>query len=142
VTWSAIATVRRWTQGELGRWRRDGFLSVLNTRTGEQLPLGPETLHDVEKHAEGRLNIAAAAAELKVPWLLLHGAADESVPPSEGEALAAAAPPATTRVVFLEGAGHTFGAVHPFAGMTPALERCFDESLRWLRQQLPLTGQR
>ncbi|HEV8613005.1 MAG TPA: alpha/beta fold hydrolase, partial [Gemmatimonadales bacterium] len=142
VTWSAISTVRRWTQGELARWRRDGFLAVLNTRTGEQLPLGPDTLHDVEKHAEGRLNIEAAAAALKIPWLLIHGAADESVPLTEAEALAAAAPKATTRVRFLEGAGHTFGAVHPFAGMTPVLERCFDESLNWLRQHLPIPANR
>ena len=140
VTWSAISTVRRWTQGELARWQRDGFLVVLNTRTGEQLPLGPETLHDVEKHAERRLNIEAAAALVQVPWLLLHGAADESVPLSEAEVLAAAAPQATTSVQFIEGAGHTFGAVHPFAGMTPALERCFEVTLAWLRTKLPLTA--
>jgi dienelactone hydrolase len=140
VTWSAISTVRRWTQGELARWQRDGFLVVLNTRTGEQLPLGPETLHDVEKHAERRLNIEAAAAQVRVPWLLLHGVADESVPLGEAEVLAAAAPQATTSVQFIEGAGHTFGAVHPFAGMTPALERCFELTLAWLRTQLPLTA--
>lgn len=137
VTWAAISTVRRWTQGELARWRRDGFLTTLNTRTGDQLPLGVDTLHDVEKHAEGQLNILAAAAALKLPWLLIHGTADESVPLGEGQALAAAASPATTRVLFLEGAGHTFGAVHPFAAMTPALERVFDESVAWLRLHLP-----
>jgi dienelactone hydrolase len=142
VTWSAISTVRRWTEGELARWRRDGYLSVLNTRTGEQLPLGPDTLHDVEKHAERRLNIKAAAAELSIPWLLIHGTADESVPQSEGEALAAVAPQASTRVLFIEGAGHTFGAVHPFAGVTPALEQCFEASVTWLQQYLPLPAHR
>ena len=136
VTWSAISTVQRWTPGELARWRRDGYLSILNTRTGEQLPLGPDTLHDVEKHAERRLNILAAAATLRVPWLLIHAAADESVPLAEGQALAAAAPSPTTRVLLIEGAGHTFGAVHPFAGMTPALEQVFAESTTWLRGQL------
>lgn len=136
VTWSAISTVRRWTGGELARWHRDGFLSILNTRTGDQLPLGPDTLHDIEKHAEGRLNIQAAAAALKIPWLLVHGTADESVPSSEGTTLAAAAP-ATTRALFVEGAGHTFGAVHPFQGMTPHLERVFGETIAWLRQNLP-----
>ena len=137
VTWAAISTVRRWTGGELARWRRDGYLSILNTRTGDQLPLGPDTLHDIEKHADGSLNILAAAAALKVPWLLIHGESDESVPVSEGRALAAAAPP-STRSLFLEGAGHTFGAVHPFSGMTPELERVFAETIGWFRQELAL----
>ncbi len=135
VTWSAIATVRRWTQGELARWRRDGFLAVLNTRTGDQLPLGPDTLHDIEKHADGRLNIERAAAALRIPWLVIHGSADESVPPGEAETLAAVAPP-STQALFIEGAGHTFGASHPFAGMTPELERLFAESIGWLRAKL------
>ncbi|HEY9383540.1 MAG TPA: alpha/beta fold hydrolase [Gemmatimonadales bacterium] len=139
VTWSAIATVRRWTQGELARWRRDGFLSVLNTRTGEQLPLGPDTLHDIEKHAEGRLNIERAASELRIPWLLVHGAADESVPLAEAEALAAAAPP-TTKTLFIAGAGHTYGAAHPFTGMTPALDLLFAESIGWLGSKLRPPG--
>jgi hypothetical protein len=55
----------------------------------------------------------------------------------EARALAeAAAPSHPPRVIILPGAGHTFGAVHPFAGMTPDLAMAFDETLKWFGRHL------
>src|SRR5262245_47536197 len=86
-TWSAISTVDRWREPERERWRRTGVQEVRNARTGQVLPLYTDVLDDIENNAR-RLDIAAAAASIAVPWLLVHGAEDESVSIAEGNRLA------------------------------------------------------
>ncbi|HET9274480.1 MAG TPA: alpha/beta fold hydrolase [Gemmatimonadales bacterium] len=135
VTWSAIASVRRWTDDQVEAWRRNGTVPVRNTRTGEELELGTETLDDVERNERGSLDIGGAASRLVCPWLLIHATDDETVPFVEGKLLAAAAP-VTARLLPIDGTGHTYGAVHPFQGTGPELERVFDESIRFLSAHL------
>ncbi len=135
VTWAAIAAVHRWV-GQEAAWRAKGRLDIVNSRTGQVLPLYPDVLTDVEEHS-AELDIEAAAARLTQPWLLLHGRQDESVPLAEAELLAANwGPGQERRMIILEEAGHTFGAVHPFAGMTPALAQAMDETMKWLGRHL------
>jgi alpha-beta hydrolase superfamily lysophospholipase len=135
ITWAAIATVLRWP-GQAAQWRQEGRLDVVNTRTGQVLPLYTDVLDDIEQHGAA-LDIKSHAARLSIPWLLLHGTADTSVPVSEARELAHAASSAhPPRVMLLEGAGHTFGAVHPYAGMTPDLAVASDETLKWLGRWL------
>jgi pimeloyl-ACP methyl ester carboxylesterase len=135
VTWAAIADVDRWP-GQAAGWRAAGSLQITNARTGQVLPLYPDILDDIEQHAAA-LDIRAAAARITVPWLLLHGTGDESVPPSEAEVLhrAAAHNPAL-RYLPIEGAGHTFGAAHPMFGIPPALAVAIDESVKWMGRHL------
>lgn len=132
VTWAAIATVERWP-GQDAEWRAKGKLDIVNSRTGEVLPLYLDVLDDLRAHRT-LLDIPAAAARLTVPWLLLHGTSDEAVPVAEAHALSAAQPAA--RLMLLEGAGHTFGAVHPFAGMTADLAVALDETVKWFGRHL------
>jgi alpha-beta hydrolase superfamily lysophospholipase len=133
-TWSAISKVERWRQPERERWRRTGVNEVRNARTGEVLPLYTDVLDDIDRNA-AELDILAAAARITVPWLLVHGAEDEAVSIEEGNRLAAAAGP-RAKVLTIEGAGHTFGAVHPWNGSTPALDRVFDATLAFLATEL------
>ena len=135
VTWSAISTVERWRQPEREHWRRTGVHEIRNARTGEMLPLYPDVLDDIEKNA-GDLDILAAAARIAVPWLLVHGADDEAVSIAEGNRLAAAAGGPRTEALIIEGAGHTFGAAHPWSGSNPALDRVFDATLTFLAREL------
>jgi dienelactone hydrolase len=137
VTWAAISRVERWTDPvELARWRERGRIDVLNARTGQVLPLYVEILDDVEQNGSGSLDIPGAAGKLSVPWLLIHGTADTSVPILEAERLEGAAEGASFRALRLEGAGHTFGAVHPWKGSTPELAKVFDETVAWLSRHL------
>jgi pimeloyl-ACP methyl ester carboxylesterase len=133
VTWAAIATPERWSAELRRRWREAGFLEVRNQRTGEVLQLFPDVLDDVERQPE-RLDIASAADRLAIPWLVLHGANDETVPFREAEVLAASA--ARPELQRIERTGHTFGAVHPFAGMTDSLAQLFDASVAFLSRHL------
>jgi dienelactone hydrolase len=132
-TWAAISTVERWPASQRAAWRSAGVNEVKNVRTGQVLPLYPDVLDDIERHASA-LDIEAAAARVAVPWLIVHGTDDEAVALAEGKRLAAAAPGA--RLLAVEGAGHTFGAVHPWRGPTPALERVEDATLAFFAETL------
>lgn len=133
VTWAAIASVQRWPAPVRAQWRRDGRLDVVNARTGEVLALGTAVLDEIE--GPGAPDIEGAAAAVRQPWLLVHGTADEAVPLAEGEALrAAAGGPVEWRPV--EGAGHTFGAVHPWVGWPPAFQTVSEETIRWLSRHV------
>ena len=78
VTWAAISPVERWPQEERPAWRVKGRKDVPNIRTGQMLPLYPDVLDDIEGNASA-LDIEAAAEQIRVPWLIIHGTEDESV---------------------------------------------------------------
>lgn len=134
VTWAAISTVDRWPdESERARWRAAGKLEVLNARTGQVLPLYTDTLDDVECN-RAALDIPAAAARMSVPWLILHGTGDPTVPFAEAERLARAATTASLEPV--AGAGHTFGATHPWRGSTADLDLVMKDTVAWLGRHL------
>ncbi|HET7471347.1 MAG TPA: alpha/beta fold hydrolase [Gemmatimonadales bacterium] len=133
VTWAAISTVERWPAPQRAAWRAAGVNEVKNVRTGQVLPLYTDVLDDIERNAAA-LDIASAAARIEVPWLIVHGTEDEAVPLAEGERLAAAA--SRARFVPVEGAGHTFGAVHPWQGEPPALQGVEDRTLAFFAEHL------
>ncbi len=129
-TWAAVSTFDRWSEETRREWRENGRVHVLNSRTGQQMPLDVTLLRDVEEHGE-RLDVAAAAARVRAPWLIVHGTADETVPVEEARILAAASHGA--RLHLVEGAGHTFGATHPFQGPPPTLANAMEATRRHFR---------
>jgi len=135
VTWAAISHVDRYTPEEKRVWRATGELPVVNSRTGQQLALGRGLLEDVERHAAGSLDILAAAARVAAPWLIVHGGDDESVPAGEAAELAARAA-GIHELLVIAGAGHTFGAKHPFVGPTPHLIQALNATQTWFRRYL------
>jgi pimeloyl-ACP methyl ester carboxylesterase len=130
VTWAAISTVQRWGSEECARWRKTGHTTVLNARTGQELPLYTDVLDDIDRNASA-LDIRSAAANIRVPWLVVHGRDDESVAFAEAETLVAASS-GTARLLEVKGGGHTFGAAHPWRGSTPELDAVFDATVNWL----------
>jgi dienelactone hydrolase len=135
VTWSAIASVQRWSAEQRAEWRAAGVNPVTNARTGQVLPLYTDVLDDIDQH-EATLDVEAAARSILVPWLIAHGAQDETVSLREAVQLRSANSRPTTRLLTVEGAGHTFGATHPWSGTTPELEAIFDATLGWLATHL------
>jgi len=134
VTWAAIGTIERFDAATRETWRRQGEIPVVNSRTGQQLHLGPDLLAEMEAKPP-ELDLLAAAGRRWAPWLIVHGDADESVPEAEGEALAAAATPRKELLV-ISGGNHTFGARHPFVGPTPELIRAMNATQTWFRRHL------
>lgn len=138
VTWASVATFDRWSAEDKRRWREKGEIPVANARTGQELPMGVEVLEDLETRSAA-LDVAAAASRVEAHWLIVHGQEDESVPAREGrELLRSAGGPEPDHRELLEipGAGHTFGAVHPFAGPTPQLTKALNATQGWFRKHL------
>ncbi len=135
VTWNAVSKIDRWSDEHKEEWRRKGRVEVLNARTGQAMPLGLVLLEDYEKNAE-RLDLLQAAADLQQPYLVIHGTDDEAVSVSEGERLASASGKDTTRFERIDGAGHTFGAVHPFAGTTEHLTMVIGLTADWFTETI------
>ncbi|HKP29121.1 MAG TPA: alpha/beta fold hydrolase [Gemmatimonadales bacterium] len=133
VTWASISTSSRWSPEMQRRWREAGFLEITNQRTGQAIRLLPDVLDDLERNAK-LLDIGSAADRIRCPWLVIHGAVDETVKLKEAEELTSRASRPGSRVV--RGTGHTFGAVHPFQGMTPALTEVFDATVDFLGKSL------
>lgn len=125
-TWAAVSDFDRWSDEVKARWRADGRIWIDNTRTGQKMPLDLALLEDFETN-RNRLDVRAAGGRLAIPWLIVHGAADSTVVPEEGRALAGVA--RHGRLVEIEGAGHTFEARHPFAGPPAQLTRAIDETV-------------
>lgn len=135
VTWAAIAHVDRWPPDQRLEWRQKGQIDVRNARTGQVLPLHTDVLDDIERN-RATLDIEAAAERIRVPWLLIHGSADESVPFAEAELLKQAGSDRSTQLLRVAEGGHTFGAVHPWRSSTPELDSVFDATLAWLAAHL------
>jgi pimeloyl-ACP methyl ester carboxylesterase len=135
VTWASIARVNRWPDEQQVAWRAEGQIGIQNARTGQVLPLYTDVLDDITHNADA-LDIEAAAGRLTIPWLIIHGTADESVGFAEAEALRSVSRRPDTRLLPVEGGGHTFGAAHPWRSTTPQLQEVFDATLSWLASHL------
>jgi dipeptidyl aminopeptidase/acylaminoacyl peptidase len=135
VTWAAVSRFLREEPEERAAWREAGYREVLNARTGQVFRLGVGLLEDLEAHA-GIYDPLAAVARIQVPTLLIHGTQDEAVSVEEGHALARAGSPGRCRLALIQGAGHTFGAAHPYAGTPASLELVFTKTLDWFRETL------
>jgi len=136
VTWAAVARFGTWSEEQKAEWRRNGRIHVLNSRTGQKLPLGLGLLEDFETNREC-LDVERAARELEtfnVPWLIVHGEDDPSVSAEDARQLATAHPSATLELI--PGAGHTFGARHPFDGSGQELDRVLSSTRRHFMQHL------
>jgi pimeloyl-ACP methyl ester carboxylesterase len=120
VTWAAISKARRWTDEDITKWRERGYTDILNSRTGQTMRLGTALLDDIEALEKTKLDIAGAARRISIPWLIVHGDADETVNASEGERLADLSP-GSGMLWKVEGGSHAFGASHPVKDPPPTL---------------------
>ncbi|MCC7509779.1 MAG: alpha/beta fold hydrolase [Planctomycetes bacterium] len=103
-----------------------GHVAVENARTKQTMRIGREFFEEVWGNPSA-FSVIDAARALGVPWLIVHGADDETVPLDEAyELLDAAGDRDNVKMLTLDGTGHTFGAAHPFAGPTEELEQAAD----------------
>jgi alpha-beta hydrolase superfamily lysophospholipase len=129
VTWSAISAVQRWTEAQIAAWEKGDTVYIENSRTKQSMPIGPGYWADVKANA-ARLDVRQAAGRVRVPWLIIHGDADETVPVEEASILHEAAG-SNAELLVVEGTGHTFGASHPLGESPPALDRVIEATVDW-----------
>ena len=112
ITMAAISSFYNlWPKQAEAQWRLQGVMYLPNSRTGQNMPYKSSLLNDLDNHPV-RLNILQNAAEIRQPWLILHGDGDTSVPLSHAEELHQAQPDA--EFVVIKGADHVFNATHPY----------------------------
>jgi uncharacterized protein len=136
VTWASIGRTNWWTPEDAILWRQRGYSEVTNSRTGQTMRLDIDLLEDVELHGTTKLNIAAAAAKINVPWLIVHGTGDETVPSSDAERLHELSPGVST-LFLVDGANHGFGAKHPLTEVPPDLDTVVQETVKFFVRHAP-----
>ncbi len=93
------------------QWKQEGVQYIQNSRTGQQMPLYVQLLHDFEKH-QPLMNIQHALAGFHKPLLIVHGDTDPAVPVAAAEQLHSWHSASELHIV--KGADHVFGGKHPF----------------------------
>lgn len=108
--------------GDMGRtahdrveWQRTGVTHVVNSRTGQQLPMYFQIVEDYERNRD-RFNLMQCCKRISVPALFIHGTADATVPASDAERLHAVCP--TSELLLIEGGDHVLGGRHPWTSDT------------------------
>ncbi|MEL6590820.1 MAG: prolyl oligopeptidase family serine peptidase [Bacteroidota bacterium] len=135
-SWAAVSKFNRYAKAQKEQWRKQGYLEVKNSRTGQVLRLGRKLLDDVEKNHRKHLNIQQAVREMKKPLLLIHGAKDETVPYFEGEELNIFSDPRLSQFSLIPDGTHTFGTKHPFVGSTPAFDMVLSQTASFFQTHL------
>jgi dienelactone hydrolase len=135
VTWASIASFDRWTARAKEEWRARGRVDVPNARTGQILWLDLDVLDDLEA-SRAEYDLEQACRNLRAPLLVVHGALDEAVDPEEARLLHEWSGSPSRELLIVPRTGHTFGAVHPWAGPTPAWERVAAATADWFLTHL------
>ncbi|GKU77991.1 S9 family peptidase [Paenibacillus sp. L3-i20] len=130
VAWNGIAECNLFGEAFRAQVLKDGIGYVANARTKQQMPIKAVFFEDLDSHKE-QYNIVAQAAASAVPMLFIQGDMDSEFIRSGYDRLQAAAP--HHQFVTIEGADHTFGARHPFAGTTNELEQAITLTDRFLK---------
>lgn len=139
ITLASVNNFDRYTDSLKKKWKEIGYLEVLNSRTNQMMRQNYSLIEDLEKNY-GRLNIQKAITLIDVPLMLIHGMQDLSVDYSNSEDLYTRhvenneSIKQKTELILIENTGHTFGAVHPFAGTTKALEEVITFILDFLKK--------
>jgi pimeloyl-ACP methyl ester carboxylesterase len=112
ITWASVCDYhRRFPQDDmLEAWRTNGVRFVENARTKQQLPHYFSFYQDFDEN-RNRLDVLKAAENMKAPWLIIHGTADEAVSFQEAETLKKTSKLSVLMPVI--GANHVFGTTHP-----------------------------
>ena len=133
VTLSAVSTFDRWTEHQKSEWRRIGHLRMGKDESSSPLRLGLGLLDDLTRN-ERRLNILRAAEALHIPWLLVHGEIDLTVPVREAEELYHRANKASTEFVRIEKAGHLYNGASFEEDHYRTVDYVIDLITHWLQK--------
>jgi pimeloyl-ACP methyl ester carboxylesterase len=131
---ASISSFRNlWPKEAEEQWKLQGMMYMLNSRTGQQMPLKATLLDDLDRNP-GRLDILAKAAAITQPWLIMHGDEDKTVLLAHAEELKAAQPNA--ELIVKHGADHTFCGTHPYPKtMLPTILKEFcDNAIRFFNK--------
>ena len=138
-TWNAVSTFDRYEKETKEKWKRQGYLEVVNSRTKQVFRLNVGLLEDLEKNGRKALHILEKVKVYKRPLLILHSQHDETVPMYESEQINIFGDSGLTDLRLIPETGHTFGTSHPFTGSTTALDLALDNTFSFFSHHLRLS---
>ena len=121
VTWSAIASVERYSAEEMDQWKKKGYIEIKNKRTNQIMRITTDLLNDIQKNKK-ILNILSAAEKIDIPILVIHGQNDETVPVNEAQMIYDHLNASDKDLIIIEEGTHTFNATHPLETIPEELE--------------------
>lgn len=136
--WAPIAKFDRYTERQKSEWRKQGYFEVLNTRTNQIMKMSVDLLNDIEENKNDKLNIEKAVKNLKIPFLIIHGEQDLTVPIKESELIFEWANKKIAKFEKIEATGHTFDIVHPFSGSNKKFDKILNFTADFFTNSLNL----
>ncbi|NMB80387.1 MAG: prolyl oligopeptidase family serine peptidase [Ignavibacteria bacterium] len=134
--WASISKLDRYSERQKVIWRKNGYFEILNTRTNQQMRLNVSLLDDIEKNANGSLNLEKSVRNLGCPLLIAHGDQDLAVPIAEAEQIYDWADKSKTEFYKIFGTGHTFDIIHPFNGTNEKFEKLLKKTSEFFQRNL------
>lgn len=134
VTWASVKDANDFFAAQdLEKWKNEGVLCTFNSRTKQNMPLYFQLFENYMTHKE-RLGIPDASAHITIPWLILHGGNDTSVPYTAGQHLHRWNP--GSKWILIENADHTFGGKHPWAAsdLPDDTKMAVQETIQFLKE--------
>ncbi len=134
-TWAGISEVSKyWTPEQLEQIKRDGVIYLPNKRTNQMMPIRWQMYEDYFTHKD-RLFIPDAVRQLDIPFLIVHGTKDETVPVAN--AIEMHGWNKAARLFLVEGGNHNFGGKHPWleTGLPEDLEDVVAETVDFYNEQ-------
>lgn len=134
--WASIAKIDRYTKRQKTEWQEKGYLEILNSRTKQIMRLNSTLLDDIENNKDTVLNLEKAVKSLKIPFLIIHGEQDLTVPFKEAELLYKWSDKNKTELNSVPAAGHTFNIVHPFTGSNDKFDNVINITEKFFNKNL------
>lgn len=134
ITWAAVSDlINRYPTAIIEHWKKEGVLYIENSRTNQQMPLYYQLAEDTLENLD-RFNIELATNKLTIPHLIIHGTADEVVTLEEARQIYKWSKKSLLELV--EGANHTFGAMHPYAenSFPNGVQLVLDKTLAFIKK--------
>lgn len=133
-SWSAVSDLvaRLPKKAQLEEWQKNGKRLVPNSRTNQEMPQLYNFVEDLYRNQD-ILDIHKQVSQLRIPQLIVHGTADETVSLNEAQQLHKWNP--KSNLALIKGAGHTFGGKHPYEQeKLPAhTEEALEASIRFFK---------
>lgn len=135
VSLAAPSRIGVWPEAAFEAWRAHRPHIVRDFRTRADLELGPEIYDDIVK-CGAAYDLHRAAASLTIPFLVVQGDRDRSVPLEEGRTLASWGPREMTELAIIENAGHSFQAGDKIRRTPPQLLEMIERVSAWVRRTM------
>jgi pimeloyl-ACP methyl ester carboxylesterase len=133
-TWASLNEVGKyWTDEQLEQIKRDGVIYLPNKRTNQMMPIKWQMYEDYRANPE-RLFIQDAVKQLEIPFLIVHGTEDETVP--VGDAFEMQGWNKTARLFLVDHVNHNFGGKHPWekTELTEDMEDVVKETVEFFKE--------